>query len=126
MRIGTRITVITTALVIIALVLYGYVSVRIRRAELRADLERQTQLVGNGLQVSLEAALQEGLYEDVRRLVRRIQDTSKPIGITYLEIKPQPQQRAEVATTAGDGGAPPDGGIAAATAQEEEDGEKDV
>src|SRR2546430_4218993 len=90
MRIGTRITVITTALVIIALVLYGYVSVRIRRAELRADLERQTQLVGNGLQVSLEAALQEGLYEDVRRLVKRIQETSKPIGIAYLELKLAP------------------------------------
>src|SRR5436305_15122669 len=111
MRIGTRITVITTALVIVALILYGYVSVRIRRAELRADLERQSQLVGNVLQVSLEAALQEGLYEDVRRLVKRLQETSKPIGITYLELKvqpPAPPAAAEVPA----GGAP-DGGRAA-------------
>lgn len=87
MRIGTRITLITTALVMTALVLYGYVSVRIRRAELRADLERQSQSVAMVLQVSLEAALREGLFEDVRRLVRRIEQAERPIGIAYVEFE---------------------------------------
>lgn len=90
MRIGTRITLVTTALVMTALVLYGYASVRIRRAELRADLERQSQSVAMVLQVSLEAALREGLFEDVRRLVWRIEQAERPIGIAYVELDGDP------------------------------------
>ena len=87
MKIGTRITLATTALVIVALALYGLASVQIRRGELRRDLERQSQALGGVLQVSLEAALQEGLYEDVRRLVYRVQQSVQPIGVAYVELR---------------------------------------
>ncbi len=79
MKLGTRITLTTTCLVAVAVGVYGYVSVRIRRSELQADLERETQSIGAALQVALEAALQEGLYEDVRTLVQRLQAAEQQI-----------------------------------------------
>jgi hypothetical protein len=72
LKIGTRLTLITTALVVVALGVYGFLSVRIRRAEVDADFERETRSLGNALQVALEAALREGLFEDVRKLEARI------------------------------------------------------
>ena len=126
MRIGTRITVSTTALVAVALALFGFASVRIRRGELRTDLERQSQALGAVLQVSLEAAIQEGLFEDVRRLVYRVQQTARPIGVAYVELVPQQQPAsppgpAEIV----DGGAPPgrDGGAAPVVSDEPYDEE---
>ncbi|MSP59090.1 MAG: sensor histidine kinase [Myxococcales bacterium] len=56
MKLGTRITISVGTLVIIALGVYGYVSVRIRRAELADDLERQTHSLGSALQISLESS----------------------------------------------------------------------
>ncbi|HEX2569562.1 MAG TPA: ATP-binding protein [Polyangia bacterium] len=86
MKLGTRITLTTTALVMVALTIYGIVAVREKRAELTAELERQTQSIGLTLQVALEAALQEGLFEDVRRLVARIEAAQPRVQITYLEL----------------------------------------
>jgi signal transduction histidine kinase len=102
MRLGTRITLSTAALVIVALGVYGFAAVRIRRAELQGDLERETQSLGNALRVAFEAAaaatgrvrvasdlerqsesvgsalpaaLREALAaEDPRRLVERIEE----------------------------------------------------
>src|SRR5262245_36887001 len=56
MRLGTRITLSTAALVSVALGVYGYVSVRIRRVELLGDLERQTESMGRALQAAIEAS----------------------------------------------------------------------
>ncbi len=55
-KLGTRITLSTASLVAVALGVYGYASVRIRHGELAADLERQTQSLGDALQVAVEAA----------------------------------------------------------------------
>src|SRR5579862_4920078 len=85
--IGTRITITTVTLVMLTLGLYGLVSVRVRRAELEADLERQTTLVGNAVQVALEAALKDGrLFQDVDRLVARWQAAEPSIGLAYYDL----------------------------------------
>ncbi len=86
MKIGTRVTLLTVLLVVLTLSLYGLLSVRARRAELTDDLERQTQLLGSSLRVALEAALQDGLFEDVRQLVDRMQKTDQPIKVVYLDL----------------------------------------
>jgi signal transduction histidine kinase len=86
MRIGTRIAITTVALVTLTLGLYGYVTVRVRRAELAADLERQTGLVGSAVQVAFEAALQDGLFEDVTSLIRRWQAVEPNIGLVYIDF----------------------------------------
>ena len=85
MKIGTRVTLLTVLLVVLTLSLYGYISILTRQAELERDVERQTQLFGSSLRVALEAALQEGLYEDVRKLVARIQATEEPLGYVIGE-----------------------------------------
>jgi signal transduction histidine kinase len=120
MKLGPRLTVTTAALVMVALGVFGFVSVRIRRAELVANLEQQTQSLGNALQVALEAALREGLFEDVRKLVARIAEAERPIGITYLELHPPPLPAAALPTDGGasDGGAPIVAAAAAATADD--------
>ncbi len=89
MKIGTRITITTVALVLITLGLYGLVTVRARRAELQADLERQTSLVGRAVQGALEAVLQDGQFHDVNHLVRLIarwQGIESSIRITYIDV----------------------------------------
>ena len=86
MKIGTRLTITTVTLVMITLGLYGFLSVRARRAELAADLERQTALVGNAVQVAFEAALQEGLFEDVSSLISRWQAKEPDIGLAYVDV----------------------------------------
>jgi signal transduction histidine kinase len=89
MKIGTRITITTVLLVLITLSLYGYVSVRARRIELAQDLERQTSLVGAAVQVAFEAALQDGLFEDVSTLIKRWQEKEPNIGLAYIDIAHQ-------------------------------------
>jgi signal transduction histidine kinase len=86
MKIGTRVTLLTVLLVVLTLGIYGLFSVRTREAELREDLERQTQLFGSSLTVALEAALQEGLFEDVRHLIARMQKTEQPIQVVFLDL----------------------------------------
>src|SRR5436309_1242147 len=73
-------------MVMLTLRLYGYLSVRQRRAELSADLERQTELVGSAVQVAFEAALQDGLFEDVSGLIRRWQAAEPGIGLSYIDL----------------------------------------
>ena len=55
MSIATRVTLLTVLLVGLTLSLYGFLSLRSRRVEVTADLERQTRLFGSALAVSLEA-----------------------------------------------------------------------
>jgi signal transduction histidine kinase len=86
MKIGSRITITTVTLVMITLGLYGYLSVRVRRAELRRDLERQTALVGHALKVAFEAAVQDGLFEDLPSLIRRWQEREPGIGVSYIDL----------------------------------------
>jgi signal transduction histidine kinase len=122
-KLGTRITLITASLVAIALGVYGYVSVRIRRGELTDDLERQTQSVGSAVQVALEAAIQGGLSDDIPAIVSRFERVESPIGIVFLELHGGVVQGAP-----GDGGAAgPDGGArAVAQAQPVDGGEEEA
>src|SRR4051812_11797947 len=86
MKIGTRITVTTVTLVLLALSINGWVSLRTRNVELTSDLERQMELVGGSVRVALEAALKDGLFEDTRMLVARWQEAEPNIRFTYLDV----------------------------------------
>jgi signal transduction histidine kinase len=87
MKIGTRITLTTVTLVLVTLGLYGWVTLRNRRIELTADLERQTAMVGTAVRISLVATLQHGLYEDQSRLVAHWQEAEPSIGLTYFDLE---------------------------------------
>jgi signal transduction histidine kinase len=86
MKIGARLTLTTLTLVVLTLSLYGWVSLRTRRAELTSDLERQTELVGATVRVALEAALKDGLFEDTRKLVARWQAAEPTIRFIYFDV----------------------------------------
>ncbi len=86
MSIATRVTLLTVLLVGLTLSLYGFLSLRSRRVEVTADLERQTRLFGSALAVSLEAALQDGLFEDTRGLIQRMQAAEQSIDVVYLDL----------------------------------------
>jgi signal transduction histidine kinase len=85
-KIGARITTTTVSLVTVTLGLYSLFSLRARRVELERDVERQTALVGTAVQVACEAALQEGLFEDIGSLIRRWQAKEPGIGISYIDL----------------------------------------
>ncbi|HEY2745583.1 MAG TPA: ATP-binding protein [Polyangia bacterium] len=87
MKIGARITLTTVTLVLLTLGLYGWVSLRTRRAELTADLERQMELVGASVRVALEADEKAGRYADTDRLVARWQDAEPNIRFTYFDLR---------------------------------------
>jgi signal transduction histidine kinase len=107
-KIGTRITITTVVLVMLTLGLYGWLSIRARKAELERDLERQTALVGSAVQVAFEAALQEGLFEDVGTLIDRWQKKEPTIGIVYIDLAHSRPGQPPPAFQASDA---PDGGV---------------
>jgi signal transduction histidine kinase len=92
MKIGTRITLITVTLVVLTLGVYGLVSLRTRKVELNADLERQMDMVGASVRVALEATLRDGLFEEGKRwqvvgkLVARWQDAEPNVRFTYFDL----------------------------------------
>src|SRR5262245_24844689 len=86
MKIGTRITITTVVLVMLTLGLYGLVSIRARRSELEADLERQTQLVGSSMQVSMEALLPKGRVEDLTRMVAGWQSAEPTMRLAFIDL----------------------------------------
>jgi signal transduction histidine kinase len=107
MKIGTRLTAVTLALVMLTLGLYGIFSVRARRAEMLADLEEQTSVVGSAIQVAFEAAIQDGLFEDVSGLITRWQAAEPTIGLAYVDLLHWQPGRPPPAFAAADA---PDGG----------------
>ncbi len=118
MKIGPRITLTTVSLVVLTLGLYGTVSVRNRRAELRADSARRLSTLGGLGRVTLEAALKDGLFEDLGPLIARWQATEPEIRFTYIDLehsaRGEPQAGFQVAgaTDPTDAGVPRDLGSA--------------
>jgi signal transduction histidine kinase len=91
--IATRVTLLTVLLVIMTLGLYGLFSLRTRKAELSSSHEQSTQLFASALAVSLQAALQDGLFEDLPGLIRRLQGAERDTEVVYLDLI-QPQESA--------------------------------
>lgn len=91
MSIATRVTLLTVLLVILTLGLYGFFSLRARKAELSSAHEQSTQLFASALGVSLQAALQDGLFEDLPGLIRRLQGAESDSEVVYLDLI-QPQE----------------------------------
>src|SRR5262252_6503420 len=54
MTLGTRVTVVATLLVASVLAGSGYAALKVRRANLQADLDREAHEIGRALQVGLE------------------------------------------------------------------------
>ncbi len=106
MSIATRVTLLTVLLVILTLGLYGFFSLRARRAELSSAHEQSTQLFASALAVSLQAALQDGLFEDLPGLIRRLQGAERDTEVVYLDLI-QPQESAAFPAPATGPPAPP-------------------
>ena len=104
MSIATRVTLLTVLLVVLTLGLYGFFSLRARRAELVSSQEQSTQLFASALAVSLQAALQDGLFEDLPGLIRRLQGAERDTEVVYLDLI-QPRDSAAYA--------PPSSGVGA-------------
>ncbi len=68
MRIGSRITITTSALVALSLGLYGMVSIRDRRADLMDDAEQETRELSAIYETTLIGALREGGMAQLRRV----------------------------------------------------------
>lgn len=100
-------TLLTVLLVGLTLSLYGFLSLRSRRVEVTADLERQTRLFGSALAVSLEAALQDGLFEDTRGLIQRMQAAEQSIEVVYLDLLHPVDNAAFGRARTGDAAEPP-------------------
>jgi signal transduction histidine kinase len=113
MKIGPRITITTVSLVVLTLGLYATVSVRSRRAELQADSARRLSTLGGMARVTLEAALKDGLFEDLGPLIARWQATEPGIRFTYIDLERQHGEARAGFQVAGpvDGGAPHDLGV---------------
>src|SRR5262245_36186419 len=87
----------------VTLGLYGLVSVRTRRAELALDSSRQLEHLGTAVRVALEAAIKDGLFQDVSHLVGRWQAAEPTIGFVYVDLahtRPGEQPPAFVAQAA--------------------------
>src|SRR5215207_8375351 len=84
--IATRVTLLTVLLIVLSLGLYGFFSLRARHAELVAGQEQNTRLFASALTVALEGALQDGLFEDVPGLIRRMQAAERNVEIAYLDL----------------------------------------
>lgn len=86
MKIGVRITLMTTVLAVTTLGIYGASSIQTRRAELMADLENETRTAGTSMQVTLEAALRDGLFQDIYHLIALWQTAQPQMGLSYIDI----------------------------------------
>ena len=94
MKIGARLTLTTLSVVVLALGIYGTMSVRNRRAELSADSARRLSTLGGMARVTLEAALKDGLFEDLGPLIARWQATEPETHFTYIDLEGRGQARA--------------------------------
>ncbi len=114
MKIGARTTLTTVSLVVLTLGLYGGVGVRNRRGELLADSERRLSAVGAVARVTIEAALRDGLFEDLGPLIARWQGTDPALRYTYIDLERVGGEARAGFQVAGpvDGGAPHDLGPA--------------
>ena len=86
MKIGTRITITCVVLVMLTLGLYGLATIRGRRVELDDDLERQTALVGNALQVALESLLPNARVEDLTKLIADWQAAEPSMRLAFIDL----------------------------------------
>jgi signal transduction histidine kinase len=63
MRLGTRVTVVTTVLVAAVLAATGFAALQVRRADLEADLSREAREIAAALRAGLEPLEAEGAME---------------------------------------------------------------
>lgn len=73
-------------LVVCTLALFGYLSLRARRAELSRAHEETTQHLGSAMSTALQAALQDGLFDDVGKLLRRMRESDKSTRVAYVDL----------------------------------------
>ncbi len=121
MKIGPRITLTTVTLVVLTLGLYGVVSVRNRRAELRTDAARRMSALGGFGRATIEASLKAGLFEDLGPLIARWQAAEPEIRFTYIDLdhsgRGEPQAGFQI-------GGPADGSSAPDLGEAEDGGER--
>jgi signal transduction histidine kinase len=81
LRIVTKLSLSLFALSVAVFSVYGIVHMRTERADLRASLERETRLLGYGIQVAVENALRDRQVDDVRELLRQLERIDPSIDV---------------------------------------------
>jgi len=85
MTLGTRVTLVTTTVIASVLALSGYAALKVRRANLEADLDREAREIAAGLSGGLEPVTATGPALD-ELLHQRIRATRQPGEPFQLEV----------------------------------------
>src|SRR5262245_32854631 len=85
MTLGTRVTLVTTTVIASVLALSGYAALKVRRANLEADLGREAFEIAVGLRAGLEPSAVSG--DELSALLhRRIRAAREPGELFQLEV----------------------------------------
>ncbi len=86
MTLGTRVTVVATLLVASVLAGSGYAALKVRRANLQADLDRQAHEIGRALQVGLEPVDPTTAEETLLARARAARRHDEPFQLEVLQV----------------------------------------
>jgi signal transduction histidine kinase len=86
MTLGTRVTVVATLLVASVLAGSGYAALKVRRANLQADLDREAHEIGRALQVGLEPVDPSTAEETLLGRARAARQHDEPFQLEVLQV----------------------------------------
>jgi signal transduction histidine kinase len=86
MTLGTRVTVVATLLVASVLAGSGYAALKVRRANLQADLDREAHEIGRALQVGLEPVDPATAADTLLRRARAARQHDEPFQLEVLQV----------------------------------------
>ena len=87
MRIGARLTIITSALVAITLGVYGVISMRAQRSELEEQLERRGRELAAGLRAAVESTPPESWPAASTEITARLGEAFLPYRVAALDAE---------------------------------------
>jgi signal transduction histidine kinase len=86
MTLGTRVTVVATLLVASVLAVSGYAALKVRRANLQADLDREAHEIGRALQVGLEPVDPATAADTLLRRAHAARQHDEPFQLEVLQV----------------------------------------
>jgi signal transduction histidine kinase len=86
MTLGTRVTVVTTMLVALVLAVSGYAAIKVRRANLEADLDREAHEIASALRVGIEPVDTATAADTLLARARAARQHDDPFQLEVLSI----------------------------------------
>ncbi|HVX95100.1 MAG TPA: ATP-binding protein [Polyangia bacterium] len=86
MRLGTRVTVVTTALVAAVLVASGWAALKVRRADLEADLSREAREIAAALRAGLEPLEADTAQDTLEDRARSARENKELFQLEILRV----------------------------------------